>query len=198
MKPGGRRPGERLDEKSRGAKQKRPVRESESAFSQRAIKKGHVLQHVSIGSSGDMVEFEIDFPAKGSYNITLTMAADGEGQSNLITVDGAALTNFTSTTTELTISGFPRICKSTLHFVASVVRIPRACGSSSRIRLPPDAFGARPGRTLPDCRDELRHFLPPAALSRARRSLRRFEWTPNSGFRLSRPSVGRTAFISAT
>lgn len=55
---------------------------------------------VSIGSSGDMVEFEIDFPAKGSYNITLTMAADGEGQSNLITVDGAALTNFTSTTTE--------------------------------------------------------------------------------------------------
>lgn len=100
----------------------------------------------------------------------------------------------TSTTTELTISGFPRICKSTLHFVASVVRIPRACGSSSRIRLPPDAFGARPGRTLPDCRDELRHFLPPAALSRARRSLRRFEWTPNSGFRLSRPSVGRTAF----
>lgn len=30
---------------------------------------------VSIGSSGDMVEFEIDFPAKGSYNITLTMAA---------------------------------------------------------------------------------------------------------------------------
>ena len=55
---------------------------------------------VSVGSSGDMVEFEIDFPAKGSYNITLTMAADGEGQSNLITVDGAALTNFTSTTTE--------------------------------------------------------------------------------------------------
>lgn len=55
---------------------------------------------VSIGSSGDMAEFEIDFPAKGSYNITLTMAADGEGQSNLITVDGAALTNFTSTTTE--------------------------------------------------------------------------------------------------
>ncbi len=55
---------------------------------------------VSIGSSGDMVEFEIDFPAKGSYNITLTMAADGEGQSNLITVDGAALTNFTSTTPE--------------------------------------------------------------------------------------------------
>ena len=46
------------------------------------------------------MEFEIDFPAKGSYNITLTMAADGEGQSNLITVDGAALTNFTSTTTE--------------------------------------------------------------------------------------------------
>ena len=55
---------------------------------------------VSIGSSGDMVEFEIDFPAKGSYNITLTMAADAENQSNLITVDGAALTNFTSTTTE--------------------------------------------------------------------------------------------------
>ena len=27
---------------------------------------------VSVGSSGDMVEFEIDFPAKGSYNITLT------------------------------------------------------------------------------------------------------------------------------
>ena len=66
----------------------------------------------------------------------------------------------TSTTTELTISGFPRICKSTLHFVASVVRIPRACGSSSRIRLPPDAFGARPGRTLPGLAVmNLRHFL---------------------------------------
>ena len=36
----GRRPGERLDEKSRGAKQKRPVRESESAFSPACNKKG--------------------------------------------------------------------------------------------------------------------------------------------------------------
>ena len=172
---------------------KRPVRESESAFSQRAIKKGHVLQHVPrlVVSNRRLLD-------PGLRQLATPAAQMDSQQRPVISKFRSDTQGTTSTTTELTISGFPRICKSTLHFVASVVRIPRACGSSSRIRLPPDAFGARPGRTLPDCRDELRHFLPPAALSRARRSLRRFEWTPNSGFRLSRPSVGRTAFISAT
>ncbi|MBQ7070625.1 MAG: beta-mannosidase [Ruminococcus sp.] len=52
---------------------------------------------VSIASKGDEVTFDVEIPAEGSYNITLRMAADSEGQSNLITVNGSALTSFSST-----------------------------------------------------------------------------------------------------
>ena len=55
---------------------------------------------VSIASEGDEVSFSVDIPAEGSYNITLKMAADSAGQSNLITVDGNALTAFTSNDTQ--------------------------------------------------------------------------------------------------
>ena len=55
---------------------------------------------VSIASSGDEVVFDVDIPAEGSYNITLRMAADSEGQSNLVTIDGNALTSFLSSSKE--------------------------------------------------------------------------------------------------
>lgn len=55
---------------------------------------------VSIAAAGDEVNFDVDIPAEGSYNITLTMAADSEGQANLITIDGNALTSFNSSSTE--------------------------------------------------------------------------------------------------
>lgn len=53
---------------------------------------------VSIAGEGDCVEFEIEFEGGGSYDITITSAADKEGVSNLITVDGASLTSFKTNT----------------------------------------------------------------------------------------------------
>ena len=55
---------------------------------------------VSISSKNDAVEFEIEFKAEGSYDISITAAADKEGVSNLITVDGASLTSFKTNTTK--------------------------------------------------------------------------------------------------
>ena len=55
---------------------------------------------VTIDSEGDGVSFDVDIPAKGSYNITLTMAADTKGLANLITVDGNGMTEFKAATTE--------------------------------------------------------------------------------------------------
>lgn len=55
---------------------------------------------VGITAKDDMVEFDVDFPADGSYDITLISAADKEGVSNLITVDGNSLTSFKTNTTE--------------------------------------------------------------------------------------------------
>ncbi|MDO4944873.1 MAG: glycosyl hydrolase [Ruminococcus sp.] len=54
---------------------------------------------VSVATEGDEVDFEVEFPAKGSYNIVITMAGDSEGHSNLITVDGNVNTAFKSVTT---------------------------------------------------------------------------------------------------
>ncbi len=55
---------------------------------------------VSIASAGDEVSLDVEVPSEGSYNITLRMAADAEGMSNLITIDGNALTSFTSQSTD--------------------------------------------------------------------------------------------------
>lgn len=55
---------------------------------------------VSIAAKDDAVEFEAEFPADGSYDITIIAAADKEGVSNLITVDGASLTSFKTNTAE--------------------------------------------------------------------------------------------------
>lgn len=55
---------------------------------------------VAVDSAGDEVSFEVEIPAKGSYNILLTMAGDSQGLANLITVDGNAVSSFKSTTTE--------------------------------------------------------------------------------------------------
>ncbi|MBR1383085.1 MAG: beta-mannosidase, partial [Ruminococcus sp.] len=55
---------------------------------------------VSIAGSGDEVAIAVEVPSEGSYNITLRLAADAEGMSNLITVDGNALTSFTSQSTD--------------------------------------------------------------------------------------------------
>lgn len=55
---------------------------------------------VSIGAKDDGVEFDIDLEVAGSYDITLMAAADKEGVSNLITVDGDSLTSFKTTATE--------------------------------------------------------------------------------------------------
>lgn len=49
---------------------------------------------VSIFAAGEQVEFDVDFPSEGSYDITLVCATNKEGVSNLITIDGAALTSF--------------------------------------------------------------------------------------------------------
>ena len=49
---------------------------------------------VSISSSGDLVEFEVDIPAEGSYDVKMICAADSAGVSNQITVDGSGLTSF--------------------------------------------------------------------------------------------------------
>lgn len=55
---------------------------------------------VGIDGEGDEVDFEVEIPAKGSYNIILTMAGDSEGLSNLITVDGSVASAFKSTSTK--------------------------------------------------------------------------------------------------
>ncbi len=50
-------------------------------------------------TSSSSVEFEIEFPAEGSYDITLVASADSEGTESSITIDGDALTTFTVDTT---------------------------------------------------------------------------------------------------
>ena len=50
---------------------------------------------VIIPSSGDEADIKIELPAKGSYNVTLRVAADGANYSNLLTIDGSAVANFT-------------------------------------------------------------------------------------------------------
>jgi len=54
---------------------------------------------VSVNSSEDQVTFEVEFPAKGSFNVILTMAGDTEGTTNLITVDDSVVSRFKATTT---------------------------------------------------------------------------------------------------
>lgn len=55
---------------------------------------------VAIGAKDDGVEFDVELECEGSYDITLAAAADKEGVSNLITVDGASLTSFKTNATE--------------------------------------------------------------------------------------------------
>ncbi|MBO5449513.1 MAG: beta-mannosidase [Ruminococcus sp.] len=54
---------------------------------------------VSVNSSEDQVTFEVEFPAKGSFNVILTMAGDTEGTTNLITVDDSVVSRFKATAT---------------------------------------------------------------------------------------------------
>ncbi len=51
---------------------------------------------VSLLTKDDTVEFDVNMEYEGSYNITLTCAADKSNVTNLITVDGASLTSFTT------------------------------------------------------------------------------------------------------
>ncbi len=50
-------------------------------------------------SKDDSVTFDIDFPAKGSYDVTLVSASDNGGAEASVTIDGNALTTFTAATT---------------------------------------------------------------------------------------------------
>lgn len=49
---------------------------------------------VAVDSEGDGVSFEVEIPAKGSYNLTIIMAGDNEGLANLVTVDGSSVSQF--------------------------------------------------------------------------------------------------------
>lgn len=50
-------------------------------------------------SKDDSVTFDIDFPAEGSYDVTLVSASDNGGAEATVTIDGDALTTFTAATT---------------------------------------------------------------------------------------------------
>ncbi len=50
--------------------------------------------YVAVPEQGDEVTFEVELPAKGSYDIIMTMATDNKGSMNLITVDGNAAVKF--------------------------------------------------------------------------------------------------------
>ncbi|WP_295153748.1 glycosyl hydrolase [uncultured Ruminococcus sp.] len=52
---------------------------------------------VTIPEKGDGIEFDVEMPAKGSYDIIMRIATDNSGSNNLITVDGSAAAKFTST-----------------------------------------------------------------------------------------------------
>lgn len=54
----------------------------------------------AVVTEGSSVEFEIDFPAEGSYDVNVRAASDIENGEAAITVDGAALTSFDIAQTE--------------------------------------------------------------------------------------------------
>ena len=56
--------------------------------------------YVTIPEKGDEVIFDIELPAKGSYDIIMRIATDNTGSNNLITVDGNAAAKFVSNETK--------------------------------------------------------------------------------------------------
>ncbi len=52
--------------------------------------------YVAVYDKGDEITFDIELPAKGSYNVVMKIAADNVNSDNLITVDGSAVKKFTS------------------------------------------------------------------------------------------------------
>ena len=52
--------------------------------------------YTAIPEQADEVTFEVELPAKGSYDIIMNMATDNKGSMNLITVDGNAAVKFTA------------------------------------------------------------------------------------------------------
>mgnify|MGYP002624284650 CR=1 FL=1 len=55
---------------------------------------------VALPSSGDEVTMQAQFPAKGSYNITMRATGDSTNFKNLLTIDGSAAASFTPEATE--------------------------------------------------------------------------------------------------
>ena len=52
--------------------------------------------YVALYEKDDEVTFDIELPAKGSYNVILRLASDNVNSENLITSDGNAIKKFTS------------------------------------------------------------------------------------------------------
>ncbi|MBR1384329.1 MAG: carbohydrate-binding protein, partial [Ruminococcus sp.] len=51
--------------------------------------------YIAIGSSGDAIEFDAEFPTDGSYDFTVRAASSNSNSENFITVDGEETSTFT-------------------------------------------------------------------------------------------------------